>query len=192
MPLLVGTDGERKMAKSVGNYIGVTEPPDEIYGKTLSIPDAALTAWYELLLGTEPPPELGPRDAKRALARALVARFHGAAAAHEAEREFDRVHIERQAPEEMATVTWPAEQPDVHLPALLATAFGISTSEARRALAQGGVKLDGQPVGDGVARRAGARRRRQGLAARQAAVRARARGMSGLRSRAVWPGGSRR
>jgi tyrosyl-tRNA synthetase len=150
MPLLVGTDGERKMAKSVGNYIGVTEPPDEIYGKTLSIPDAALTAWYELLLGTEPPPELGPRDAKRALARALVARFHGAAAAQEAEREFDRVHIERQAPEEMATVTWPAEQPDVHLPLLLATAFGISTSEARRALAQGGVKLDGQPVGDGV------------------------------------------
>ena len=150
MPLLVGTDGERKMAKSVGNYIGVTEPPDEIYGKTLSIPDAALRAWYELLLGTEPPPELGPRDAKRALARALVARFHGAAAAHEAEREFDRVHIERQAPEEMATVTWPAEQPDVHLPALLATAFGISTSEARRALAQGGVKLDGQPVGDGA------------------------------------------
>jgi tyrosyl-tRNA synthetase len=149
MPLLVGTDGERKMAKSVGNYIGVTEPPDEIYGKTLSIPDAALTAWYELLLGTEPPPELGPRDAKRALARALVARFHGAAAAQEAEREFDRVHIERQAPEEMPTVNWPAEQPDVHLPALLATAFGISTSEARRALAQGGVKLDGQPVGDG-------------------------------------------
>ena len=150
MPLLVGTDGERKMAKSVGNYIGVTEPPDEIYGKTLSIPDGALRAWYELLLGKEPPPELGPRDAKRALARALVARFHGAAAAHEAEREFDRVHIERQAPEEMATVTWPAEQPDVHLPALLATAFGISTSEARRALAQGGVKLDGQPVGDGA------------------------------------------
>ncbi|HTP20288.1 MAG TPA: tyrosine--tRNA ligase [Solirubrobacteraceae bacterium] len=150
VPILPGTDGVRRMSKSLGNYIGVTEPPDEIYGKTLSIPDEVLTTWYALLLGTEVPPGLGPRDAKRALARALVARFYDAAAAEEAEREFDRVHIERQAPEEMPTVSWPANEPVVHLPALLASAFGISTSEARRALTQGGVRLDGEPVAEGV------------------------------------------
>ena len=150
MPLLTGTDGEQKMSKSYGNYIGVTDPPGDMYGKTLSIPDASLPSWYELLLDSEPPPELGPRDAKRALARALVSRFHGEAAAEAAEAEFDRVHIERLAPEDMPTVVWPAERGDVHLPALLAEAFGVSSSEARRALAQGGVRLDGEPVGPGV------------------------------------------
>ena len=97
--------------------------------------------------GPSVPTDLGPRDAKRALARALVARFHGTEAAQAAEHEFDRVHIDRQAPEEMPSVDWPADRPEVHLPALLAHAFGISTSEARRALAQGGVKLDGETVG---------------------------------------------
>ncbi len=150
MPLLTGTDGERKMGKSFGNYIGVTEPPEEIYGKTLSIRDDSLDPWYRLLLGSPPAADLAPRDAKRALARALVARFHGEEAALGAEREFDRVHIQRQAPEEMPTVTWPRDRPEVHLPALLADAFGISNSEARRALAQGGVKLDGQPLAGGA------------------------------------------
>ena len=149
MPILPGTDGKLRMGKSLGNYIGVAESPDEIYGKTLSIPDDALGIWYELLLGVEAPVELGPRDAKRALAHALVARFHGAEAAEAAEREFDRVHIDRKAPEDMPTVTWPADQPQVHLPALLERAFAISRSEARRSLAQGGVKLDGETVGDG-------------------------------------------
>ncbi len=150
MPLLTGTDGERKMSKSVGNYIGVTEPADEIYGKTLSIPDAGIESWFRLLLGTDPPSELVPRDAKRALARALVGRFHGDEAAGAAEREFDRVHIQHRPPEQMPTVSWPADRPEVHLPALLAHAFGISTSEARRSLAQGGVKLDGEVVGNGT------------------------------------------
>jgi tyrosyl-tRNA synthetase len=149
MPLLTGTDGEIKMSKSVGNYIGVAEPADEIYGKTLSIPDTSLEPWYRLLLGAEPPTDLGPRDAKRALARALVARFHGDDAATAAEAEFDRVHIAHRPPEEMPTVGWPADRADVHLPALLANAFGISTSEARRNLAQGGVKLNGEVVGNG-------------------------------------------
>jgi tyrosyl-tRNA synthetase len=79
-----------------------------------------------------------------------VARFHGADAAAAAEAEFDRVFVQRRPPEDIPTVTWPVDHPDVHLPALLADAFGISTSEARRALAQGGVKLDGDPVGDGA------------------------------------------
>jgi tyrosyl-tRNA synthetase len=149
MPILPGTDGERKMSKSFDNYIGVTEPPGEIYGKTLSIPDAALESWYTMLLGSEPPAELGPRDAKRALARALVERFYDAAAADEAEREFDRVHRDREFPADMPFVDWPASEPEVHLPALLQRAFGVSTSEARRVVAQQGVKLDGEPVANG-------------------------------------------
>jgi tyrosyl-tRNA synthetase len=146
MPLLTGTDGERKMSKSFGNYIGVTEPPDEMYGKTLSIPDTSLSTWYELLLGGKLPAELSPRDAKRALARALVERFHGAEAARAAEDAFDRVHIRNELPEEVPEVRIAASGGAVHLPALLATAFGISTSEARRSLAQGGVKLDGEAL----------------------------------------------
>jgi tyrosyl-tRNA synthetase len=150
MPLLTGTDGERKMAKSVGNYIGVTDPPGEVYGKTLSIPDTSLDPWYRLLLGYPPPADAPPRDIKRALARALVERFHGPDAARDAEAEFDRLFVQHRPPEDMPTADWPADRPEVHLPALLADAFGISTSEARRALSQGGVKLDGEPVGSGA------------------------------------------
>jgi tyrosyl-tRNA synthetase len=148
LPLLTGTDGERKMSKSFGNYIGVTEPPEEIYGKTMSIPDSSLQDWYRLLLDRELPAGPSPRDAKRALARELVARFHGGPAGEEAERGFDRVHVSREAPEDMPTVEWPAGDEKVHLPALMAQAFGISSSEARRALRQGGVRLDGDPVAD--------------------------------------------
>jgi tyrosyl-tRNA synthetase len=149
LPLLVGTDGERKMSKSFGNYIGVMDPPAEMYGKTMSVPDEALSSWYSLLLGSEPPAELGPRDAKRALARALVERFHGVEAAQSAEDEFDRRFVSRELPEaaELSVLKWPASGDTVHLPALLASAFGISTSEGRRAIAQGGVKLDGETVG---------------------------------------------
>jgi tyrosyl-tRNA synthetase len=146
MPILPGTDGVRRMSKTVGNYIGVTESPEEIYGKTMSIPDSALEIWYELLLGSEPDPAVGPRDAKRALARALVDRFHGVGAGAAAQEAFDRVHVAHQAPAEMPTVEWAASDGAVHLPALLAQAFAISTSEARRALAQGGVRIDGAVV----------------------------------------------
>jgi tyrosyl-tRNA synthetase len=148
MPLLTGTDGERKMSKSFGNYIGVTEAPGEMYGKTLSIPDESLQSWYSLLVGTDVPPDLGPRDAKRKLARILVERFHGADAALAAEQEFDQIHIRGGVPDDVADVEYEA-QGTVHLPALLARAFGISTSEARRTLSQGGVKIDGeQAAGD--------------------------------------------
>jgi tyrosyl-tRNA synthetase len=149
MPILPGTDGVRRMSKSLGNYVGVTDPPEEMYGKTLSIPDSALESWYTLLLGTPPPAELGPRDAKRKLARELVARFHDPEAAKAAELQFDRVHIDRELPTEMEVVQWPAGESTVHLPALLSRAFGISTSEARRTLAQGGVRLDGEPLANG-------------------------------------------
>ncbi|HYV16604.1 MAG TPA: tyrosine--tRNA ligase [Conexibacter sp.] len=146
MPILPGTDGERKMSKSYGNYVGVTEPPEEIYGKTLRLPDTALETWYELLLGERAPAGVGPRDAKRALARALVARFHDEAAALAAEAAFDRVHREHRPPEDLPEVDFDGDGGTVHLPALLAATFGVSTSEARRALAQGGVKLDGAPL----------------------------------------------
>ncbi len=151
MPLLTGTDGVRKMSKSYGNYIGVTDPPEEIYGKTMSIPDTSLEPWYALLRGAEPPAELGPRDAKRALARALAERFHGLEAADAAERTFDQVHVRHGLPERetLATVRWPAERM-VHLPALLARAFGITTSEARRSLGQGAVRIEGERVGNGT------------------------------------------
>lgn len=147
MPLLTGTDGERKMSKSFGNYVGVSESPEEMYGKTLSIPDTSLDSWYSLLLGSPPDPQLSPRDSKRALARALVERFHGADAAAAAEAAFDRVHVQGGIPEDVPDVEWSRNgSGTVHLPALIAHAFGVSTSEARRALGQGGVKLDGETL----------------------------------------------
>src|SRR4051794_36651477 len=98
MPILTGTDGVQKMSKSLGNQIGVADPPEEIFGRTLRLPDEALPAWYALLVGEAQSPGLGPRDAKRALARALVSRFHGEPAAEAAEAGFDRLFIARELP----------------------------------------------------------------------------------------------
>jgi tyrosyl-tRNA synthetase len=150
VPLLTGIDGAQKMSKSFSNQIGITEPPDEMYGKTLSIPDALLPNWYDILLGAQPPADAGPRDAKRALARALVARFHGADAAAQAEAAFDRLFIRRDLPEEIEEAVVQATNGAVHLPELIANLFGGSRSDARRTIAQGGVKLDGDPVGADV------------------------------------------
>ena len=149
MPILPGLDGDRRMSKSYGNYIGVTEPPQEIFGKTMRIPDSAMGTYYELLLGTAPEPASSAVEQKRALARALVERFHGVEAATEAERHFDRVHRDHRPPEEIEEVE--LSGPDlsngvVHLPALLADHFGLSRSEARRLLGQGGVRLNGEPL----------------------------------------------
>ena len=144
--LLTGTDSLRKMSKSFGNYIGVTDSPEEMYGRTMSIRDSLLEDWYALLLDRAPPPGVAPREAKRALARELVARFHDPSAACAAEDAFDRVHVRHEIPEHVATVSWPSDGGAVHVPALLARAFGISTSEGRRHLAQGAVRLDGEPV----------------------------------------------
>jgi tyrosyl-tRNA synthetase len=146
VPLLTGTDGERKMSKSYGNHIGITDPPAEMYGKTLSIPDDQLGPWYDLLIGSPPPAELGPRDAKRALARALVARFWGDNEAVAAEAGFDRIHIAHDVPEDVEELVLSANGELLHLPEVIVSAFGGSRSDARRMLAQGGVKLDGEPV----------------------------------------------
>src|SRR5581483_7864582 len=149
MPILPGTDGVRRMGKSLGNYIGVTDSPEEIYGKTLSIPDSSLAEWYALLLDRAAPAELPPRDAKRALARTLVARFHDQSAGQAAEKAFDRQFIHREIPEDVDELEWPRGDGTVHLPALIGRAFGTSTSDARRAISQGAVRLDGVPLRNG-------------------------------------------
>src|ERR1700754_1252226 len=97
MPILPGTDGKQKMSKSLGNYVGVADPPEEMFGKLMSVPDEAMGAYYELLLG-EDVPDGDPMGAKRALARRLVERFHGAEQSAEAEARFDTVHVAHEIP----------------------------------------------------------------------------------------------
>jgi len=147
MPILPGTDGTEKMSKSLGNHVGVTEDPDEQFGKTMRLPDAAMDSWFTLLAVPRPPEGSGPRDAKRALARGIVARFHGEEAAAAAVQHFDRVFVSHEAPDEVQEHTFTADNGAVHLPALIEDAFGRSRSDARRLLAQGGVKLDGEALG---------------------------------------------
>ncbi|MBK5233982.1 MAG: tyrosine--tRNA ligase [Thermoleophilia bacterium] len=141
MPILPGIDGVRRMSKSLGNYIGVTDAPGDMFGKVMSLPDNNLEEYWNLLLG-ESLPDLPPNQAKRALGRRLVARFHNEAAATAAEEHFDRVFVRHEAPEEIEDYSMDGDP--VHLPAALADAFGISRSEARRMLGQGGVKKDGE------------------------------------------------
>ena len=146
MPILPGLDGAEKMSKSLGNHVGVADPPEEQFGRTMSLPDAAMPTWFELLALPAPPEATSPRDAKRALARGIVERFHSAEAAAAAEAHFDRVHVRHELPDDVPEVRWTPGDGTVHLPALVAAAFGGSTSEARRLIAQGGVRLDGEPV----------------------------------------------
>jgi tyrosyl-tRNA synthetase len=146
MPILPGIDGVEKMSKSVGNHIGITESPSEMYGRTLSLPDDAMDSWFSLLAVERPPEGTSPRDAKHALARALVARFHGSDAADAAAAEFERVHVRHEVPEEIEELVVDGVNGSVHLPALISDAFGMSRSEARRTLAQGGVRLDGEQL----------------------------------------------
>ena len=151
MPILVGIDGRRKMSKSHGNEIGVTDAPEEMYGKTMAIPDEAIAEYRRLLLdppsgGRAPVREggnggLSARNAKRALAHDLVAWLHSPEDAAAAERHFDRVFVEHEAPEEIEEATVDGDGGLVHLPVLIAEEFGISRSEARRLIDQGGVTL---------------------------------------------------
>jgi tyrosyl-tRNA synthetase len=145
MPILVGIDGVQKMSKSLGNYVGVTDAPEEMFGKLMRVPDEAMPQYFRLLLGDEPPSS-PPNEAKRALARRLVERFRDAGAAAAAEEHFDRLFVRHEAPEEVEEVELAGANGMVHLPRVISDAFGISSSEARRVLGQGGVKLDGEPV----------------------------------------------
>lgn len=146
MPILPGVDGLEKMSKSVGNHIGITEAPGEMYGRTLSLPDEAMDKWFTLLAVERPPAGTSARDAKHALARALVTRFHGPEAADAAAAEFERVHVRHEVPDEIEDLGVAAVNGTVHLPAAIADGFGMSRSDARRMLAQGGVRLDGEPL----------------------------------------------
>jgi tyrosyl-tRNA synthetase len=150
MPILVGTDGRQKMSKSLGNQIGVTDEPREMYGKTLSIPDEAMAAYFRLLLHRAQPDHLQPRDAKRLLAREIVAWLHSEADAQAAEREFDRVHIEHAEPERIEEARFSVgDGGNVHLPGVIAEAFGVSRSEARRLIDQGAATLGDAPLAAG-------------------------------------------
>jgi len=144
MPILPGIDGVQKMSKSLGNYVGVDEPPEEIFGKLMRVPDDAMPIYYDLLLDEQPQP--GPREAKRQMAHVLTARYHGESAADAARDRFDTLHVRRELPDEIDEYGFSAENGQVHLPALMADAFGLSRSEARRLLSQGGVKLDGKEL----------------------------------------------
>ena len=142
-PLLLSWDGE-KMSSSLGNNIPLTAPPEEQFGRTMRIPDGQLEEWYRLVLERGVPAG-EPMTAKLELARAIVARSHGEEAGAAAEAHFTRVVREGQAPDDVPDATLPAGDP-VHLPAVLAAVFGLSTSEARRLIEQGGVKVDGTAV----------------------------------------------
>jgi tyrosyl-tRNA synthetase len=143
VPILPGVDGVEKMSKSLGNHIGVSEAPEEMYGRTLSLPDDAMGQWFAVL-GVDASEGTSPRDLKRALARAIVGRFHGEDAARAAEERFDRVHVRHEAPDDMPELEISADRR--HLPELLAEALGVSRSDVRRMLQQGGVKLNGEPL----------------------------------------------
>jgi tyrosyl-tRNA synthetase len=161
MPLLEGLDGVNKMSKSLGNYIGITEPPKEIFGKTMSISDELMVRYYELLSDVDltslqqvrdgvagKPGGRHPMESKKALARELVARFHDATAAVQAEAEFVQQFKQKEIPDDIPVVRFAAGDP-VWVCRLLAEA-GLVTSngEARRLVQQGGVKLNGEKVGN--------------------------------------------
>jgi tyrosyl-tRNA synthetase len=149
MPILVGTDGVQKMSKSLGNYVGVTDAPEEMFGRLMSIPDEAMDDYYRLLLGAERP-QAPANEAKRELARRLVDRFHGEGAGAGAEDHFNRVVRDHGVPEDVPSYDFAAavsgENGLVMLPQLIGAGFELSSSEARRLIKQGGVKLDGEKV----------------------------------------------
>jgi tyrosyl-tRNA synthetase len=133
------------MSASRGNYIGLKEPGEEQFGKAMRIPDSLLDQWYRLVMERDGAPAGDPFEAKLALARFIVGRAWGEEAAHEAEVHFTRVVREGKAPEDVPSAPLTDGDP-VHLPAVLAGAFGMSTSDARRLIADGAVKVDGEVV----------------------------------------------
>jgi tyrosyl-tRNA synthetase len=148
MPILPGIDGVQKMSKSLGNYVGVDDPPEDMYGKLMRVPDDVMPVYWSLLLDGPPDPSLPPRDAKRAMALALTAQYHGEEAARAARERFDTVHVRRELPDEIDEFAFSVNGEAVHVPALLEEAFGVSRSEARRLLGQAGVRLDGEALDD--------------------------------------------
>jgi tyrosyl-tRNA synthetase len=163
MPLLTGTDGERKMSKSFGNHVGLTEPPEEQFGKTMSIPDDLIIEWFRLCTDLDPSEthrvetgladgSLHPAEQKRRLAREIVALYHGEDAATQAEERFDAVFKREEIPSDVPEVPIPAaavKDGAVWLPRLIAeTGLAASNAEAKRLVEGGGVRLDGEAITD--------------------------------------------
>ncbi|NOT58177.1 MAG: tyrosine--tRNA ligase [Deltaproteobacteria bacterium] len=156
MPLLEGTDGVQKMSKSLGNFIGITDPPSEMYGKVMSISDALMRKYYELLsavplvqLQAIREEQVHPLEAKKQLAMELVTRFHGDGAAGSAAEDFAQRFQRRELPSDLETFTWKGEEEAVWICQLMkAVEFAKSTSEARRLVQQGGVRLDEVVISD--------------------------------------------
>jgi len=162
LPVLEGTDGVRRMSKSIGNYIGISEPPKEIYGKTMSIPDSMIMRYFEYATTSSPTelesvrkaladPSTNPRDLKRRLAGVIVTMYHGPDEAEKAEEEFDRIFAKGGLPDEIPEpaimVEGQSDRGAVWIVALL-TAAGLARSNgaARRLIEQGGIRLDGNVV----------------------------------------------
>ncbi len=158
MPLLVGTDGVEKMSKSYNNYIGISDPPNEIYGRTLSIPDELIYTYFELatdvtqeeLAGIKKQLEdksVNPRDLKRKLARRLVTMYYSAEEAKRAEEEFDKIFINKGIPDDIPEFEVSEKEIGI-LDLILKVKFAPSRSEARRLILQGGVSIDGEKITD--------------------------------------------
>lgn len=156
-PILVGADGHTRMSKSLGNYIGLDESPQEMYGKVMSLPDEAMENYWQLVTRWSPADiaalqaalqadSLHPMAAKQKLAWEIVDSFHGAEAADRAAARFERVHVARETPDEMPT--YPLTAPCKLVELLTATGLTASRSQARRLIAQQGVRLDDRVVGD--------------------------------------------
>ena len=161
MPLLVGLDGVKKMSKSLGNYVGISESPSVMFGKLMSISDELMRTYFELctdVLMAEvrvltDANATHPREAKKRLAREIITLYHSADAAQAADDEFERVHKEHQIPDEMPEIAVPSEICDadghVRVTALLVAAgFAPSSGEAKRLVQQGGVSVDGSKLSD--------------------------------------------
>jgi tyrosyl-tRNA synthetase len=159
MPLLVGTDGAEKMSKSYNNYIGISESPQEIFGKTLSISDDLIYTYFELATDISneklkeiekqlSDPKVNPRDLKRELARTLVRMYHSEAAALQAESEFDKIFVKKDVPDDLTEHKIKGKKEIGIVDLIMEVKFAPSKSEARRLVAQGGVSLDGEKIED--------------------------------------------
>jgi tyrosyl-tRNA synthetase len=160
MPLLEGLDGVQKMSKSLGNAVGISEPPSEMFGKIMSISDVLMARYYELLSSVGPDRvvavregQVHPMEAKKSLALELTARYHGDVAAEAAREAFERHFQRRELPAQIPELDWPASDASIAVCELLKGAGLVaSLSEARRLIAQGGVKVEGERVADVQAR----------------------------------------
>jgi tyrosyl-tRNA synthetase len=160
-PILVGTDGVKKMSKSLGNYVGVSESPEEMFGKIMSIPDGAMRDWFLLatdldedeireILGAAATGKMNPRDAKARLAKEIIAEYHSKKAAEAAEEKFVALFRKKEVPDAVPELALPAGEHAL-VDVLVAAKLAASKSEARRVIAEGGVRVAGEVVKDAAA-----------------------------------------